>query len=113
MSSSRLTQAGLILSLVRGLWGEVHPQLRQASIEADDDSKTIRLRFEFDGEARGPAQESCSCAATEVISDFPSGWRFDEQYVAAPWPSPLAPLAHVAYRRWESEKRAVGSGSSR
>jgi hypothetical protein len=106
MCSSSITPQVLILSLVRGLWGEVHPQLRQASIEADEDSRSIRLRFEFDGEAIGPAQDCCSCAATEVISDFPSGWNFDEQYVAAPWPSRLNPLAYVAYRRWEPESAA-------
>ncbi len=39
----------LVLSLVRGLWGEVHPQLRQASIEADEGTRVVRLRFEYDG----------------------------------------------------------------
>jgi hypothetical protein len=93
----------LILSLVRGLWGEVRPELRQASIEADDDARVVRLRFEYDGAADGPAQESCSCAAGEVIADFLAPWDLDEQHVAAPVPSPLSPLRHVVYRRWEPD----------
>ena len=93
----------LVLSLVRGLLGEVHPALRQASIEADEGVRVVRLRFEYDGEASGPAQESCSCAATEVIADFPSSWDLDEQHVAAPVPSPLSSLTYVVDRRWESD----------
>lgn len=96
----------LVFSLARGLWGEVHPTLRQASIEADEEAQTVRLRFEYDGDATGPAQESCSCAATSVIADFPSPWDVDEQHVASPAPSPLSPLRHVVYRRWEPDGAA-------
>lgn len=96
----------LVLSLARGLWGEVHPELRQASIEADDEARMVRLRFEYDGDATGPAQESCSCAATSVIADFPLPWDLDEQHVARPAPSPLSPLRHVVYRRWETDDAA-------
>ena len=100
------SRQALVLSLVRGLWGEVHPQLRQASIEADESACIVRLRFEYDGEATGPAQESCSCAAAEVIADFPAPWDLDEQHVAAPFPGPLAPLEHVVFRRWEPNDAA-------
>lgn len=96
----------LVLSLVRGLWGEIHPELRQASIEADESTHTVRLRFEYDGEATGPAQESCSYAATEVIADFPAPWDLDEQHVAVPFPAPLTPLEHVVFRRWEPDDAA-------
>lgn len=101
-----LTPQALVFSLVRGLWGEVHPQLRQASIEADEVERIVRLRFEYDGDAMGPAQESCSCAATEVITGFPPIWQLDEQHVAAPCPARLAPLAHLVYRRWEPDGAA-------
>ena len=99
--SNIASRQALVMSLVRGLWGEVHYQLRQASIEAYEAACIVRLRFEYDGEAQGPAQESCSCAAAEVISDFPDSWALDEQHMAAPFPSPLAPLEHLVYRRWE------------
>lgn len=91
----------LVLSLVRGLCGEVHPELRQASIEADEGARVIRLRFEYDGEAVGPARESCSCAATEVISDFSLPWKLEEQHVATRAADSLSALQHVVYRRWE------------
>jgi len=97
------TYQSLVLSLVRGLWGEVHPELRQASIEADEDARIVRVRFEYDGAAIGVAQESCACAAAEVIADFPSPWNLDEQHVAVPAPVPLTSLRHVVYRRWEPD----------
>lgn len=96
----------LLLSLQRALWGEVHPQLRQASIEADPEQKIVRLRFEYDGEPSEQVQESGSCAATEVIADFPSPWQLDEQHVSVAHPGKLSPLAHIAYRRWEPEHAA-------
>ena len=96
----------LLLSLQRALLGEVHPQLRQASIEADRVGQIIRLRFEYDGTPSDAASESCSCAATEVIADFSSPWDLDEQHVSAPASSGLSPLAHVAYRRAEPQHAA-------
>ena len=100
------SRQNLALSLVRALWGEVHPELRQASIEADESAFVVRLRFEYDGAAEGPAQESCSCAAAEVIADFPAPWDLDEQHVAAPLPGPLHSLTHLVYRRWEPDSAA-------
>jgi hypothetical protein len=101
------SRQSLILSLLRGLLGEVHPELRQASIETDGDAHIVRVRFEYDGDAHGPAQESCSCAAGEVIGDFPAPWGLDEQHVAAPLPRALSPLRYVVYRRWEHEGAAA------
>lgn len=91
----------LLLSLQRGLLGEVHPQLRQASIEVDRAHRSVRLRFEYDGPPAEVPRDSCSCAATEVIADFPDGWELDEVHVSVPAPAPLCGLQHVAYRRAE------------
>jgi hypothetical protein len=96
----------LLLSLQRALLGEVHPTLRQASIEADTTSQMVRLRFEYDGSPSDAAKESCSSAATEVIADFPALWQLDEQHVPAPAPEPLSPLSLVAYRRAEAQDAA-------
>jgi hypothetical protein len=93
----------LVLSLNRGLWGEVHPELRQASIEADVSSRVIRIRFEYDGEPPPEAQESCSCAAGECIGDFDALWHLDEQHVARPLSESLQALEHLVYRRFEPE----------
>nr|WP_298123131.1 hypothetical protein [uncultured Pseudoxanthomonas sp.] len=96
----------LLLSLQRALLGEVHPDLRQASIEADPTLRVVRLRFEYDGNPIGISQESCSNAAAEVIADFPGPWQLDEQHVAVPTTAPLAPLLHIAYRRAEPQHAA-------
>ena len=96
------TRQMLLLSLQRSLLGEVHPVLRQASIEADMTSHMVRLRFEYDGTPSDAIRESCSSAATEVIADFPASWQLDEQHVSAPAPAPLSPLRFVAYRRAEA-----------
>jgi hypothetical protein len=93
----------LLLSLQRALLGEAHAQLRQASIEADVSSFLVRVRFEYDGEPSEAARESCSCAATEVIADFPGPWQLDEQHASVPMPQRLSPLAHVAYHRAERQ----------
>ena len=99
-------RATLLFLLQRGLLGEVHPQLRQASIEADPFRKVVRVRFEYDGEPEEVAQESCSFAGTEVIAGFPAPWQIDEQHCSVPFPAPLLPLQHVAYRRAEPDRAA-------
>ncbi|MNM93326.1 hypothetical protein D3C81_1056960 [compost metagenome] len=93
----------LLLSLQRALLGQVHPILRQASIKADPTLRLVTLRFEYDGEPTEIARESCSCAATEVIADFPAPWRLDEQHVATSANKSLSPLIHIAYRRAEAQ----------
>jgi hypothetical protein len=100
---SPTSHQSLVLSLVRALQGEVHPQLRQASIEVDERACIVRVRFEYDGDTKGAVRESGSCAATEVIADFPGPWNLDEQHVSAPFPNSLVPLEHVVYRRWEPD----------
>ena|SRR5690349_4406625 len=93
----------LLLSLQRALLGEVHPQLRQVSIEADAVLHIVRLRFEYDGYPLDAVRGSCSCAATGVIADFSSPWQLDEQHLAVKAPSVLSPLSHVAYLRAEPQ----------
>ena len=95
------SRQALLLSLQRALLGEVHPALRQASVEADSIAKVVRLKFEYDGAAAGAAHDSCSAAAAEVIADFPAPWRLEEQHVPAPAKSRLEPLGCIAYRRAE------------
>ena len=96
------SRASLVLSLNRGLWGEVHPQLRQASIEADGGAPAILVRFEYDGEPTAQVKESCSCAAAECVADFPSPWVLVEQHLARPAPEPLQALEHLVFRRYEA-----------
>ena len=94
----------LRFSLMRALWGEVHPQLRQASIEADHATKIVRVRFVYDGE---PSEEALECgqrAGTEVIADFSEPWDLEEEHVSVPSPERPSALAHLVYLRWERER---------
>jgi hypothetical protein len=90
-------------SLQRALLGQALPQLRQASIELDPALSVVRLRFEYDDKPSETVCESGSCAASEVIADFPAPWNLDEHHVVVPYLSRLAALTHVAYLRWEPE----------
>ena len=96
----------LQLSLMRALWGEVHAQLRQASIEADTKRNIVRLRFEYDGDPEQSVLASCTHAASEVIADFPSPWQLEEQHIAAQAPMPLSQLQYLVYRRAEAQNDA-------
>lgn len=101
---SKFTErTSLLLSLQRGLLGAVHPQLREASIEADGVSLQVYIRFEYDGEPTDQVKESCSCAASEVIADYPAPWNLVEQHISAPLPLALSPLEHIAYQRAEPQ----------
>ncbi len=86
---------------MRGLWGEVHPQLRAASIEADISAKLVLIRFEYDGTPAAAVQESCGCAGAECAADFPAPWEIEEQHVSRPVPSQCQPLAYLVYKRHE------------
>nr|WP_218131196.1 hypothetical protein [Pseudomonas benzenivorans] len=94
-------RVSLMLSTQRALLGAVHPQLRQVSIDADETKKLISLRFEYDGKPQEEAQESCSCAATEVIADFSAPWDIFEEHISVPMPLELVPLRYIAYLRAE------------
>ena len=109
MSAPAIAQAidrtFLLLSLQRALLGGVHPQLRQASIEADTAAQhshpRLRLRFEYDGPPDEEAREAASISAAEVMADLPGPWTLDEQHLAGPLSQRLQGLAHIGYRRWE------------
>jgi hypothetical protein len=96
----------LIMSLIRALLGAVHPQLRQASIEADNERRVVVVRFEYDGEPSEDVWESCSIATTEVTADQPEDWGIDEQHVARPFPERLESLEFPVYRRAEPGHRS-------
>jgi hypothetical protein len=95
-------RAALLLSLQRALLDAVHPQLRQASIEADDLAYLVRVRFEYDGIPTDSVREACEIAGTEVIADFSEPWKINEQHVSVPYPERLSPLGLVVYRRAEN-----------
>lgn len=99
--NSPLTRIDLLLSLQRALLGEVHAELRAASIESDPTSKTIMLRFEYAHEPKGDARFCGSCVANEVLADLPADWALEEEHLARPLPARCEPLEHLAYLRFE------------
>jgi hypothetical protein len=78
--------ASILLSINRGLWGEVPPQLRH--VMAKFDSKTIEIRFFIDGAVSDEDVESARCVATEVLADFPNH-HVKEQCVQLDYPSKI------------------------
>ena len=92
----------LLLSLQRALLGNISTGLRQASIEADVPALVVRLRFEYEPENLETAQDNCSSAAAEVVSDLPSEWNIQEEHIVVVDGQQLRSLAYVAYRRAES-----------
>jgi hypothetical protein len=69
----------LILSVNRALLGEVSCAVRQ--VDATIEGKIIRLRFVFDGVISDDDKESASCVATEVIADYPDGYKIYQECV--------------------------------
>ena len=78
--------AALICSVNRALLQEVGPSLR--AVKAQETGETIRLRFFIDGEPSEEDLNSASCAASEVISDFPEH-ALDDQVVRLDAPTPI------------------------
>lgn len=96
----------LKLSLMRGLWGNIFPDLRQASIEASAESKVIKIRFEFDGAPSEASKEACSISTIEVMADFEEGWLLEEEYLAIPLPFQLSALECLVFQRAEPSAAA-------
>lgn len=97
-----------ILSLLRGLWGEISPSLRSASIKIE--KKKIHLFFYFDGPISEEDYESSQVAVTEVIADFPN-CEFDItiERVDLPTPLPIFEMGALVYmRREKMNPRIVG-----
>ena len=76
----------LLLSLQRALLGGVHPQLRQASIEADTTALHLCLRFEYDRQPDEEAREAASISAAEVMATCLDHGRWTSS--TSPCPSP-------------------------
>lgn len=96
-----VTPQSLLRSLQCALPGEVHPQLRQASIQADGGGQVVRIRFEYDGHPADEVRDRFSRVAAQVLAEFAGAWTLDEQHVSIPSPLGMSPLPHVAYRRAE------------
>ncbi len=63
----------------------------------------IRVRFFFDGEPSDSIRDTASCAATEILADYPRGWSLDEEYLNCPAPGLMEHHRLLVYHRCEDE----------
>ena len=90
----------LKLSAQRALLGYVTPGLRAVSI--DYDGTDIIWCCVFDSEAsKERGWEEVSCAAAEVIADFPAPTGISEEYLVMPPPLPFKYVEWLVFERWE------------
>ena len=94
----KITRVRAILSLSRGLWGEVFPSLRSASIDWTDDK--IILYFYHDGEISDDDWDSAHCIGTEVIADF-SYHKLEVRIERCDYPQRLPQNGELVYLRKE------------
>jgi hypothetical protein len=73
-------RAAVILSVNRGLWGEVSAALRSVRVACDGNE--IHLYCYFAGEVSEDDTESMQCAASSVAADFP-GYLVFEHCIAS------------------------------
>ena len=71
----------IILSINRGLWGEVTPSLRLVQVSFDNES--IRIYFYFARQPSDEEVESTRIVGTSVAADFPSYQVAEQLAVAA------------------------------
>ena len=89
----------VLLSLQRGLLGEIPPALRGVAV--DWDARHVRIVGYFDGPISEEDRESMSVVETEVIADFPD-MVVTTDLVRRDAPTPLDWLRAVAYSRRET-----------
>jgi hypothetical protein len=75
----------LRLSSQRALLGNVPASLRCASVEYR--GTEIACRFVFDGEPEEEERGLLSCAATEIIADYPEPYTISEEHLRHSEPS--------------------------
>jgi len=91
---------------MRGLWGEVSPTLRAASIKSEN--RTIHLFFFYDGKISEEDHESAECVATEVIADFPYH-KFAIDIKRLDYPARIPQdIGELVYRRREKNPAYYG-----
>jgi hypothetical protein len=89
----------LRLSAQRALLGNIPANLRSASIEYR--GTEIACRFIFYAAPSDDDKELLSCAAAEIISDFPDFYTVSEEYLAIPSPLKITHLGHIVFLRHE------------
>lgn len=99
----------LRLSAQRALLTQVTPPSRSVSADIDPERKSVHLRFVFSRVPSDSERDAASCAATEVIADYPDGWVVNDEYLVVPATEKMTHLRLLVYHRCEDEW--VGPGA--
>ena len=95
-----LTAPGrLQLSALRGLWGNVTPDLRKVSIEFKEN--TIYMYFYYDKEVTPEVEELAEDSVTEVISDYPDTVQIESEIMVVNYPEKINHKGYLIYYRYE------------
>jgi hypothetical protein len=90
------------LSAQRALWGQVPPNLRAVSVDADE--QKVYFRCVFDGQPTEEEWELLSEVASEIIADFPAPYTIEEEYLSISSPLPMTHLKYLVYLRYEQNE---------
>ena len=91
------------LSAQRGLWGAIPRSLRAVSVDAVEN--IVSFRCIFDRDATEADKELLTCAATEMIANFPDSWTIKEEYLEIPEPERMHHLRFLVFLRHEAHNQ--------
>ena len=92
----------LRLGAQRALLTHVTPQIRAVSIDYDADQHRVFVRLIFDSQPSQSALDAAACVGTEIIADYPEGWKITEEIVVCPAPGKMNQRRLVVYHRCEN-----------
>jgi hypothetical protein len=99
-----ITRESIILSVSRGLWGEVMPEMRAVACRRRGPD-AFDIIFYVDGATTEALFDSVTCVGAEVVANFPDNAEIEEiiERVDAPARIPWVEDALVIYARKERE----------
>lgn len=98
-----------ILSAIRALLGHITANTRAVMLGWDQ--STVRLRFVTFDEPTEYDRECMSCAATEILADFPSMGIAETIGASSRYPRDLGELEHPHWVFFRAEGAEVEEGS--
>jgi hypothetical protein len=93
----------LRLSAQDALLRRVTPDIRSVSVDIDDTTRTVYIRFIFEGEPPDAVLEAAEEAVAQIMGDFRAPWTLDDEYLTVPPPEPMSHLRWLVYHRYENE----------
>jgi hypothetical protein len=93
----------LRLSAQDALLRRVTPDLRSVSVDLDETTRTVYVRFTFDSEPPDGVREAAEEAVAQIMADFRTAWTLDDEYLILAPSEPVPHLRWVVYHRYENE----------